>query len=365
MKPVDIIFKNIQSHQLTHFSLEPGVNFILADDNNVGKSTIFNVLTTIASAPKNKPDTLKHFVRTGCTEAFAQFKFESQSVVACFTAYPGESAKLFFQYIDENGDTTRHSSCPPALLDALGISVGSDGVVLNFNNADSVQLISKTSTEADAVITNVMLDPTVETIKQNMVQLYRDINIDINSMEKEVTLMKSMLEGMTYVNEVDTYFEELPSLSVLCRLCDVNFGVVSGSNRETPSADQLKVLLGLLDTAQVLQSVTQWRDIEAPKGADLLLRFAEGFVGSDFSVMSRSINTNDLNTINTLTRVTGGILSAMLAAERVVSLGRSNDKATEEIEAVKKAMASVSQIVECPMKGKVFYTNEECVPFGD
>lgn len=51
VETVEIIFHNIQSHEHTEFCLKPGMNFILADDNNVGKSTIFKVLTRIAKAP--------------------------------------------------------------------------------------------------------------------------------------------------------------------------------------------------------------------------------------------------------------------------------------------------------------------------
>lgn len=366
MERVDILFCNLQSHANTRFVIQPGVNFILAKGNNVGKSTIFRVLSTIASAPKNSSGKLNSLIRTGCAEAYAAFKFSGESVVARFVRRDREAPKLFFEHIHSDGQTTRSVACPPALLDALGIALGEDELPINFNDADSVQLVSEVSTAADGILTRVLLDSDVEHIKSNLYTLAREINVDSKQLTTAQHQAQAMLDRLSYTPAVEEFKQDEAKLSAAANLLDSLEPIKGlGVGTEVSQTELTKVevaleLLGILDGL---------RDVEPP-----VKMMGSRRISAAINFCSTVAQILDLPSakLSGVPREVGAALSACSVIARAIrSLEEAEQSANRikycatERQQIAQQMNQNSRRVECPIKGEVWYTDEKCLPCGD
>lgn len=152
MKHIDIELVNIQSHEHTRFHLEPGLNFILAEDNNVGKSTIFKVIMFAMQLPKVDDVDANELIRGGCSSAKAMFTVEGVIYTMWLFRDGNQRARAFFEIKDPNGETTRSMNAPLDLKQAFDIVLSNDGKVVNFNDADSIQLVVQDTPKNDEVL---------------------------------------------------------------------------------------------------------------------------------------------------------------------------------------------------------------------
>lgn len=367
MKTVEVLFQNIQSHENTRFVLKPGMNFILADGNNVGKSTIFKVLSRIAKAPNINSNKLLPLIRYGKSEALAAFKFDNESVVARFTKYDREAAKVFFEHTHADGEITRSAFCPKSLLDALGIVVGENGEIINFNDANSVQLISEVSADADTVITHVMLDANIESVKQNIYMLGREVNMDLKTIGAQVDTAENIVKDLTYKPAVAEFNEDRAKLEAACRVCD--YGLVEISTTKTvPSAEEMATVKRTLDCVSAVDRLLK---VSNQTVGDCNLRYGmqlvqllQKFDSIDFSVLHGAvISSEDLQNCKRLYSVVSKMLSAVRSAESLNTSSKRLLKAVTEKQSVFREIESHSVEVVCPVKGRVAYTDEKCVPY--
>ena len=175
METVRFEFKNIQSHAFTQFTLGPGLNFILADDNNVGKSTIFKTLTLVSKMPNVSNEDLTELLRVGESSGYASFVFRDVRVTFWMFRQSSGSISSFFELAHGDEVPVRSLSCPKDLLEALDIVVGDDGQPINFNDADSVQLVVQDTSKNDEVLAKVLIDLRVEEIKEKSRRLFRQV----------------------------------------------------------------------------------------------------------------------------------------------------------------------------------------------
>lgn len=368
MESVKILFQNIQSHENTVFSLEPGLNFILAEDNNVGKSTIFKLLSCIAKAPGVPSKKLDALIRYGCSEAAAAFRFGNEAVVARFTRYSGEAPKLFFEHQHPDGDTTRSVVCPRALLDALGIVVGENGDILNFNDADSVQLISEISTEADTIITHVMLDPKVERVKANMQSLGREINLDLRRIGGEVEVYEKTLKELKFQPAVDEFRDMSADLEALCYICDTLPNTDQFYSEQTVKSEDLDILQQLLTLVNSLSDYLD-ADLQEIRGyaeATAVVQVLQELAPLQGILKAASARTFSNEDIDSLRQVCAVASRLEKVLNSVKDLARETDNVCEaavEKQALVQELTQRAATVECPIKGKVFYSNEECIPY--
>lgn len=370
MEIVNILFANIQSHEHTVFSLKPGMNFILANDNNVGKSTIFKVLTTIAKAPNVSPSKVRTLIRKDCAQAYAAFDFSNQKVVAWFTAAGREAAKLFFEHTHEDGEVTRSVYCPKSLLDALGIVIGENEEVLNFNDADSVQLISQVSTEADAVITHIMLDSRVEQLKSNRGMLGREIVADAKMLNAQIETSERFAKELHYQPEVDEFTESKQLLEAACSVCDYCLSPLSPS-RVLPTSEDLKscgVLLEALSSIQrFLNSSGSTTAVSAvPSHIKAAATVVQLLTTIDFDVLNILLPAKgQMSTLKSTSLVCSNLLHATRSTEKLSSMQKSLMRLSIERQQVLRQIQDNSVKVVCPVKGDVYYSNEECLPCRD
>lgn len=366
MERVDILFCNLQSHANTRFSIQPGMNFILAKGNNVGKSTIFRVLTAIASAPKNSSGRLNSLIRTGFAEAYAAFKFNGESVIARFVRREREAPKLFFEHVHPDGQTTRSVACPACLLDALGIALGENELPINFNDADSVQLVSEVSTAADGILTRVLLDSDVEHIKSNLYTLAREINLDSKQLSAVQAQAQSTLERLSYTPAVEEFWQDERRLATAARVAD-GLSSLAGlpacepvPGREVQALGVSLELLGTLECAQHLEPPLR---VKGSKRIAAALRFCEVVAPVIDLPTARVLDapesvTKAITVCSALVRAIQSVEKAMAASERirVSAVDRQN---------LAQQMNASCQVVSCPVKGDVWYTDEKCLPRSD
>lgn len=374
MEIVNILFVNIQSHEHTAFSLKPGMNFILANDNNVGKSTIFKVLTTIARAPNVPSAKLRPLMRKGCVKAYAAFDFSHQKVVAWFTLGEREAAKLFFEHTHEDGEVTRSVYCPKSLLDALGIVIGENEEVLNFNDADSVQLISQVSKEADAVITHIMLDSRVEHLKANRVMLGREIGADAKMITAQVDTSEQFIKDLHYQLEVDEFIASKQLLEAACSVCDYCLSPIS-SYKLLPTAEELNscgVLLAALSSVQKFLDVSGRDECSTapvsaiPPYVKIGISVVRLLDTIDFEVLNLSLPLKgQMAILKSTSFVCSNLLHATRSIEKLTSMQKSLVRLAVERQQVLRQIQDNSVKVICPVKGDVYYSNEECLPCSD
>lgn len=364
MKEVEIIFANLQSHEHTQFTLRPGLNFILAEDNNVGKSTIFKVLSTVAKAPTNSGASIDRLIRTGTAQGYAAFKYDGQRVVAWFKrgTTPG-SAKLFFEHVGTDGSTTRHLSCPASLLDALGIVVGENEDVINFNDADSVQLIAKNTADSDAIITHVMLDQTVEHIKENMYRFSKDLVADDKLVSARIETAEEMLSELHYNPVVDEFNETVGELEATCKLLDGGLCPVEDSR----DYGDVGVLHGLLNFLLGLEDFAESASPAEFSSLDYaLLHFCNAFAEIDLDKVDRPVVTrSDIREADVLVRMCSAlypVVCGMREVEKDCSAISYNEREKEKLKA---ELERQSKDIVCPVKGRVYYSSEECIPRSD
>lgn len=369
MKTVEVVFQNLQSHENTRFTLKPGMNFILADGNNVGKSTIFKVLSRIAKAPNVAASKIMPLIRYGCSEAIAAFKFDGETVIARFTKYEREAAKVFFEHHHEDGEITRSVVCPGALLDALGIVVGENGEIINFNDANSVQLISEVSPEADTIITHVMLDPKVEAIKRNIYALGREVNVDARDLDREIKSLTQSIGECTFRPSVAEFFEKQELLEALCGLCDA-LPSITADCEKVPGLQDIEFYRDVIELCSQVEGLAMMTASSSSVGdirdvADLVevLRGLQGIPDAVESLQRTSVSPAELEKCRQLNTVISKLLVAVRSAEKVQTHSRRLDTLQQERQQVLESLQQNTRQIDCPIKGRVLYTDEKCVPY--
>lgn len=367
MERVIIRFSNIQSHENTSFTLEPGLNFILANDNNVGKSTIFKVLMTIAKAPDVTPARLKTLLRIGCTKAYAAFDYSDGRVVAWIQKDDNRVPHLFFEHIDNSGETIRSLSAPKSLIDALGIVIDKEGNLVNFNDADSVQLISKRSAEADSILTSVILDATVEQVKGNLYRFNKDLESEVKIMTVKKEDAEEALTRLTYNVMVDDYFDNLPLLQAMCALCD-DMPVVDGISTEhnLEETEKLQSCRNLLsDLSSCLPDITSYDTILSESVqvyADILREDLHDKVIGFLRLEDLKGYMEDLRVFRD---IIGVISKASKCAWMVVDQRIAIERGTSAMLTIREDISRQSMTVDCPVKGKVLFSDEKCIPYSN
>lgn len=364
MREVLIAFSNIQSHEYTEFSLKPGLNFILAEDNNVGKSTIFKVLTTIAKAPSNGGSKIDSLIRTGTSTAYASFTYDGERVVAWL--YRGQTpgaSKMFFEYSDASGVASRHLECPESLLDALGIVRGSNNDIINFNDADSVQLISKNSVESDAIIAKVMEDRRIEMVKTNVYRLSTEMTNDDHSVSARCDTAEHLLSEMCYVETVDEFNDSYEELEALCKLCDAIPPIETPKGVSCAEGDifEMKALLHLcqcVEGAQRLSGEVKSLTADEEVQANLL----KGLSSVDFSALYTKIPpASDIDRLKAEVNSVAVLRNASIGCRAIAHLNATINMQEAALRGLHSDLRKYTKDVVCPIKGRVYYTDEKCI----
>lgn len=377
MKLVEIEFCNIQSHKNTKFSLHPGLNFILADDNNVGKSTIFKVLTFATRMPNVSNEDALEILRVREERGYASFKFGDDQIILWLFRESVDKVRYFFEQKDILGNSTRTVACPQKLLDALDLVRGDDGFPINLNDADSVQLVVQDTSKNDEVLSKVLIDLKVEDVRKNLQQLSRQIVQDYRYIKSKHEGTTRTLASLHYNDSVDFFKDEEDTLNCAVRVMDAldagcNFSDDSGA--VSLSADEIEVLdaacsvegkLSVIDTAHLVQSdEVEVNDADSLQCALRTLRQLE-VVDTVLLERKFTVLTTSLHNASVAVSVLNKLISASISTDRVLGSNRQVASLVRETEGIKKELDSLYQKIQCPVKGEVYYNEEGCIPSND
>lgn len=382
MQKVTCEFHNIQSHEATRFTLTPGLNFILAEDNNVGKSTIFRVLTTMAKMPKVDNGKLLELLRERCAQGCAIFELEDTTITFWLFRDAGDKVRAFFDEGVAGGDKVRTASCPVKLLQALDIVLDKYGNVLNFNDADSVQLVVSDSPKNDEILAHVLVDVDVERVKLNSASLNREMISDYKLIAARHQDAKDALARLRYNPAVDDFFAIRDTMGTAARVLDnLKAGVdkVSGVEQLGYTEADLAPVSSALAILQRLSTVNLDVLTEAESKCQMdsgelnMLRSAVQIMESLGSVKLNVFK--DAETVDVVDRGIDGLkhlCNLLTILTRVQSTMEFLDSRSWRIGAMEKEcteirgqLSRVATVVECPVKGKVYYTDEKCIPCDD
>lgn len=371
MQSVQIELSNIQSHEHTMFSLEPGLNFILADDNNVGKSTILKVISAAASMPRTSKDDLIGLLRGGTTQGYARFSIGATQIIFWLFRENATTVRAFFETrID--GDSTRSTSCPEELLRALDIVLGEDGVPVNFNDADSVQLIVEDSHKNDEVLAKVLIDMKIENIRANGVALSKQIAQDYKMLSVKLTDQKALLGSLAFNNSVDAFYQEEDLLCAAVRVADTLIPWVDANEADfsIPYGEvslieaSVRVYLQLFTLFQEEGQAVVVDDFEELSAA---LRLLQMLSPVSLQAVSKPVLVRD-TTLSNMQRAVD-VLQAVTKVQTACQFMQSADgkfkSGTKELVSLNLEASKSFEQVECPVKGKVYYSDEKCIPCGD
>lgn len=376
MKDVQIELVNIQSHEHTVFSLHPGLNFILAEDNNVGKSTIFQVLMCAMELPQVPHEEISQLIRSRTMQARATFRFDTTICTLWLFRGDGSSPRAFFETDIGDGVVTRSMSAPASLREALDVITGADGKVVNFNDADSVQLIVQDTPKNDEVLAQVLVDVKVDNIKANSVRLRHQMQQDYIIAKSHYDDTTTILSTMRYVHEVDSFNDEEEVLAVACRVadsvCDVIDSVDYGGR--IVGGAELHVTRKALDLYNILDGIDIPAEPATEAISDDIIDTLDTGIGTLNKLLS-GLQECDVKVLNIqaaqITKARQGISvlerlqSACVSAGFAQSAARDMHRLSSEKDSVLSKLGQITQRVRCPIKGEVFYSDDKCISCSD
>lgn len=374
MKKVTFEFRNIQSHEHTRFSLEPGLNFILADDNNVGKSTIFKVMMFALKMPNVSSEDMNELVRGNSNKAYASFEFDDCRVILWFFREDAKKMRSFFEIYRGTEPSIRTVSCPGELVKALDIVTGTDGQPINFNDADSVQLVVQDTPKNDEVLSKVLVDLRIEDIRQKGSMLSKQIIQDYRLIQGRYADTERIINSMHYTDSVDGFRAEEKLLNSAVRVMDTLDAGCSFSEQSFVIPEEeiksLRVVLNVLNCLSQITfsdssiSVISLEELKRLKRITELLNTMSGVDWTRLSsepVITEQQITNVRSAVRVLDILTRLYRSSLYASNANTTVNALQREKQEIIMRLKEQC----EVVVCPVKGKVFYSDEECVPASD
>ena len=369
MKEVKMTLCNIQSHELTSLTFRPGLTLIVSDDNNVGKSTIFKILKILPVASTVNPDQLSDLLRTGAPNGYAMFEFDSMRVVLWLLRQPNGKVLPLFQ-TEVCGEITQTSKCPVELLEALDIVYHKPTEnVLNIIEADKVQLIVDEGKESDAVISSMLIDFDVENAKQNLKRFHQTLYNDDRSFYAQYERVDEDLRELSYNSMADDYFEELPMLSRLAEILDK--GKVDFSTLQVDfNLAEMQACMRLVESiSNLLKCQWDYRkestvDFDRVETLARIYEIAEKLERIDIP-RAEPIPMEKIRRMSRAANVLDSIGKAYYILRESNSLDQQESLLRENYQTIRQQIMDNAEIVVCPIKGKVVFSDEECVSIGD
>ena len=372
MKKVDFTFKNIQSHKLTSFSLEPGLNFILSPKNNVGKSTIFKAISVMARMPSVSKQDLAELLRTNENSGYIVCSFDDIKIVF-WIVKDNDRYNAFFE--ERIGDSSvRSLNCPKSLIEALDLYIGTDGELVNFNNADSVQLVVEDSNKTDELLAKILIDDTVELVKQNLVVLDRNVLSDNKVISARYEDCNSTLKSLEYVSVVEDFKSEERLLTSACKVMDIldviDFEAKKGLSYKSGDLNLIDSGLKVLQCTDTLLSFIDVSKVEIDlNDMDLVLRGSKVYnyiKGLNVDLLSRKPVLNDMVIYNIAKaiKVYNSLSKCCYIMANIEMLRKKIQTSNKDIEHLVQDLNNNCEIVKCPVKGDVYY-GSTCISVSD
>ena len=364
MQEVKICLQNFQSHRSTIFTLTPGLQVIWAKGNNVGKSSIFRALECLVRVQRYKGQKIKSLIRWGTDVAKIICEYNGMTTELRLFRRNTTAGYLFVH--TEDGFRTEMESAPKCLLDALDILYDQDvDHVLNVLEADKVQLIVDETTITDSIMSTIFFDSTVDTVKENSNRLMGILNEDYNFYCYKKTLAEENIGHKEYNTNVDSFRDEKDFLFRLATALEI---VPNYSFLDNKSDTDLTNLQSIHTSLVALENILA-----------LLKKVHEGKVCIDIAMFHKYLdicvclqrvldNANGLEKADIpqkLPDVLRNMVMLCSTLSRLDSLREEESNLTEELSHIQEKLDKAGRIVICPVKGRVVYSNEKCLPYSE
>lgn len=360
MQSVRIRMSNIQSHENTEFTIEPGLNVIFAAGNNVGKSAIFKALRNVAESPANTKG-LGTLLRAKCSEGYVSFEFGDTCIIYWLQRKTSGVVYGFFEIREANGEAIRTVKCPEDLLNALGIALDERGKVINFNDALAVQLLIADSVENDAIISRVLVDARVEDVKQGIISMAQCSSRDGEQLSREITYCQSVLAGLEYNSAVDSFREKEGQLETFASFLDK--GVPSFASRHDDIQGDMNMLAAVYSVCKACVATSGKDTSSVPDlPVESLMSFCR--IASAVGLTAAVTESMPVATAGIGISFMRILLSSIHAAQNLRTSARNLEHLERERQEITDKLASNCEVVDCPMRGKVYYSNEKCISCG-
>lgn len=385
MKEVKVRFHNIQSHADTAFSFIPGVNFIISPDNNVGKSTIFVTLSTVAKMPRVSNEDLADLLRDNANVGYAMFTYkclgyddtEYDESVILWLNRDGNQVRGFIE-IKEPGRATREARAPKSFFEALGIKVTKDGEILNIIDANSVQLFVDSGKASDSIISDILIDEEVERIKGNVDYLTKYVTRDARAIDIKLTDIADVLSGISYNDLPDEFNDEYTFIECAAETLDlfesVEFSNINGKISE--ACCEIRQITTALELIEKLSAVKFYSDANAVNCDDIdTINAATHCIKILMPIVRRHAESND-KTLVELQELSNILENVQVAIEVLQKLDMASACCSRQKwdsdrlralmsqrNAIAAALRKDYKIIDCPLKGKVY--GETCIPVID
>lgn len=396
---IKISLSNFQSHHNTSFKLSKGVNIIWSDWNNVGKSTIFRALDVLVRASKYTGQELKELIRWGKSEASIICEYDNNIVELLIFIRNTTASYKFIHTIDNN--SIELTNAPNSLITKLDLLYDEKfDNVINIIEADKTQLVVQESNLTDGIMSTIFFDDRLEFMKENTSNFNKVLDENLAFYKHNKNALSRSISNQQLDTSVDMYNSDKPLLEKLVLICDcvsnyknLRIRNITDIERDTKL---LTVLTSLCHVHRIINatgdcvSPKEFRKLQIVYKICTLNNIMETLVKmrmlKEFKVYA--ITHMTLTALMTLIRF-AKLLKVLRTVESELktisnmykyimilnTLGTSikNEKhLSKDILSVKLAYKELceyiekqSLILECPVKGRVIYSDEKCIPYTD
>lgn len=374
-------FHNIQTHANTEFEFKQGINLIVSDDNNVGKSAIFNTITMMARMPLTTNGELGCLLRNYTNQGYASVSYSINDIPETVTLrlYRDSTQVRGFIEHSKNGEVTRLNQPPNSFYTALGIKLSKSGDVINIISADSVQLFVDNTTAADEIIADILIDENVERIKQNISRLLSTTTNDLKQLNVALTLHEQTCKSTEYILAVDDFFEEYDNLlDIIDSTSNIDMDYLSELQPPTKSipntyfADRDQMIaslncINILNDAITsidnlpLQRQIPHQDLRVLTSCAEVMTLLETPTQSLNLLSKKPPNQSSVSNMIATVKLLSILNGVMFSLNKITNSEYTLQHNLKEIDKIHQTLSANYSIVACPVKGEVYY-GDECIP---
>lgn len=368
-----IRLKNCQSWDDITLNIATDTLNVIVADNGVGKSVLFKMLKLTANPNAYSKEERRDIIRYGEDCAQIVFAFDDGSV-GCTFVY---STRVVYYYKRSNASSFESFNSPPQeLLDAIGLITNStskfvanildtdqDLFLVESDSAGNIELLQKLADHP--VLKEVLLKVNDEidilTAKKHTVDIQMDtlerslqdytyvdtdkLEVVINLAESEVCLLQELQNYKLSLEKIasaliDTtdYYNVLQQFDILQQL------VVLRDNMHKLSFDSKDYAFILSKISVILElcTISDRIKVKIPESIDFSQKIQ--LLDCLLELIEQLSKIQENNTI-------------------VVSCKEDIDILQKDISYIKGEIDSSGLVMNCPVKGKVIYTDEKCIPY--
>lgn len=363
LSKVQIHLINFQSHKNTEFTLDGDLQIIWSKGNNVGKSAIFSSLDAIVRIHKYNGQKIKSLIRYG--ENFSKIICKYQEITVELHMFLQNDTAAYFFICEENGFQTKMERAPKSLIEALDILYQEDiDHVLNILEADKIQIIVDETSITDGILASIFFDAKLEDIKTNAAALVKKLSEDYSFYSYSLTINERNISNFSYNMAVDTFKDEKEKLYILAKLLDrvPDYNKMLSilpirSDKVSSWIKALNSVSSLNNMVQELSSIKQVTNFDS----NLITLFLN--IAKLDTMLDSICSFSEISRVEQVYYGCSNLCELIIKVKKLRNNLQLLDDNTSEIRKITDDLKKSNRLVSCPIKGKVIFNNEKCIPY--